>query len=187
MSNLSPAFSLDAVSVEYSRAASRRATVMLGRTGGWLLGVSCWTPPPARRSCRWGRWRAPCWGSPSGGEAIVWSIRLPVALDRSHGRCRAGVVGRDHADDPEQPAGIELHAGHFGRGRFWGLAGDRAGGGMPVPEAYAIAAQCHAVCRRSLCRGLLIGGARNASAEGLVLAGIALQFLFQASHSRCCR
>jgi iron complex transport system permease protein len=51
---------------------------------------------------------------------------------------------------------------------------------LPLPESYAIAA--NAILFAALtCAGVYwIGGARAASAEGLVLAGIALLFLFQA-------
>jgi len=52
------------------------------------------------------------------------------------------------------------------------------GASLPVPEAYAIATNAMLFAGVA-CTGVYwIGGARNATAEGLVLAGIALLFLF---------
>jgi iron complex transport system permease protein len=54
------------------------------------------------------------------------------------------------------------------------------GASLPVPEAYAIPLNAMLFAGVACAGVYLIGGARKATAEGLVLAGIALLFLFQA-------
>jgi iron complex transport system permease protein len=184
MSNLSPAFSLDAVSVEYSRAASRRATVMLGALAALLLGVllDAATGPAFLPLAQVAR-AVLGYPSDSSVEAIVWSIRLPVALTAVAVGAALGLSGAIMQTILNNPLASSYTLGISAGAGFGASLVIVLGASLPVPEAYAIAANAMLFAGVA-CTGVYwIGGARNATAEGLVLAGIALLFLFQALSS----
>lgn len=171
----------DAVGLAYRQAARRRISVVIASLLVLLLAVvlDAATGPamlPVMEVAR------AVFGRPADAavDTIVWAIRLPVALTAvAVGAALelSGAIMQTILNNPlasSYTLGISAGAG-FGAALVIVL-----GAALPVPEAYAI--PLNAVLFAGIaCAGVyLIGGARAATAEGLVLAGIALLFLFQA-------
>ncbi|MDZ7890284.1 MAG: iron ABC transporter permease [Rhodoferax sp.] len=116
-------------------------------------------------------------------QAIVWSIRLPVALTALVVGASLGLSGAIMQTILNNPLASSYTLGISAGAGFGAALVIVLGASLPVPEAYAI--PLNAMLFAGLaCGGVyFIGGARRASAEGLVLAGIALLFLFQAMTS----
>ncbi len=175
---------LDAVGIAYRRAASRRATVILAALGALLLGVllDAATGPaflPLSAVAR------AVLGYPTDAsvEAIVWSIRLPVALTAVAVGAALGLSGAIMQTILNNPLASSYTLGISAGAGFGASLVIVLGASLPVPETYAIAANA-ILFAGVACAGVYwIGGARHATAEGLVLAGIALLFLFQALSS----
>lgn len=181
---LSNTLALDAVSVEYRRAASRRTTVVLAALAALLLGVllDAATGPAFLPLVDVAR---AVLGYPTDAsvEAIVWSIRLPVALTAVAVGAALGLSGAIMQTILNNPLASSYTLGISAGAGFGASLVIVLGASLPVPEAYAIAANSMLFAGVA-CTGVYwIGGARNATAEGLVLAGIALLFLFQALSS----
>lgn len=113
-------------------------------------------------------------------EAIVWSIRLPVALTALVVGAALGVSGAIMQTILNNPLASSYTLGISAGAGFGAALVIVLGAALPVPEAYAIPLNAMLFAGLACCGVYLIGGARHASAEGLVLAGIALLFLFQA-------
>lgn len=112
--------------------------------------------------------------------AIVWSIRLPVALTAVVVGASLGLSGAIMQTILNNPLASSYTLGISAGAGFGAALAIVLGVVLPVPEAFAI--PLNAMLFAGLaCTGVyLIGGARAATAEALVLAGIALLFLFQA-------
>lgn len=171
----------DTVHLEFRRAASRRTTVLLAAMAVLLLGVllDAATGPallPLNQVAR------AVLGYPTDAsvQAIVWSIRLPVALTALAVGAALGLSGAIMQTILNNPLASSYTLGISAGAGFGASLVIVLGASLPVPEAYAIAANAMLFAGVA-CTGVYwIGGARNATAEGLVLAGIALLFLFQA-------
>lgn len=113
-------------------------------------------------------------------DTIVWSIRLPVAvIGVLVGACLglSGVIMQTILHNPlasSYTLGVSAGAG-FGAGLVILL-----GSAIPLPEAYAIPLNAFLFAGIACAGVYTIGRARGASPEMLVLAGIAMLFLFQA-------
>jgi iron complex transport system permease protein len=178
---MSTAARLHAVSAEYRRAASRRVTVLLGALLALGLGVllDVATGPaflPLSVVAR------AVLGYPSEAsvQAIVWSIRLPVALTAVAVGAALGLSGAIMQTILNNPLASSYTLGISAGAGFGASLVIVLGASLPVPEAYAIPLNAMLFAGVACAGVYLIGGARKATAEGLVLAGIALLFLFQA-------
>lgn len=113
-------------------------------------------------------------------DAIVWNIRLPVAvIALLVGACLglSGVIMQTILNNPlasSYTLGVSAGAG-FGAGLVILL-----GSAIPLPEAYAIPLNAFLFAGIACAGVYFIGQARGAAPEVLVLAGIAMLFLFQA-------
>jgi iron complex transport system permease protein len=113
-------------------------------------------------------------------DAIVWNIRLPIALIAMLvGACLglSGVIMQTILNNPlasSYTLGVSAGAG-FGAGLVILL-----GAAIPLPEAYAIPLSAFLFAGLACAGVYSIGRARGATPEMLVLAGIAMLFLFQA-------
>lgn len=174
-----------AVHAEYRRAAARRVTVLLGALLALVLGVllDAATGPaflPLSVVAR------AVLGYPSEASvhAIVWSIRLPVALTAVAVGAALGLSGAIMQTILNNPLASSYTLGISAGAGFGAALVIVLGAALPLPvllpEAYAIALNAMLFAGLACAGVYLIGGARNATAEGLVLAGIALLFLFQA-------
>jgi len=111
---------------------------------------------------------------------IVWSLRLPVALMAVLVGAALGLTGAvmqtvlNNALASSYTVGISSGAG------FGAALVIVCGAMLPLPEAFAV--PLSAFLFAALACGCVwgLGGRRGATAETLVLAGIALMFLFQA-------
>ncbi len=174
----------DAVQLEFHRAASRRMMVLLAAMAVLLLGVllDAATGPALLPL---GQVARAVLGYPTDAsvEAIVWSIRLPVALTALAVGAALGLSGAIMQTILNNPLASSYTLGISAGAGFGASLVIVLGASLPVPEAYAIAVNAMLFAGVA-CTGVYwIGGARNATAEGLVLAGIALLFLFQALSS----
>jgi len=113
-------------------------------------------------------------------DAIVWNIRLPVAVMAVLvGACLglSGVIMQTILNNPlasSYTLGVSAGAG-FGAGLVILF-----GSAIPLPEAYAIPLNAFLFAALACAGVYSIGRARGATPEMLVLAGIAMLFLFQA-------
>jgi iron complex transport system permease protein len=175
---------LDAVSAEFRRGAARRTLVLLVTLGLLLLGLllDAATGPamlPVGEVAR------AVFGYPtdSSVQAIVWSIRLPVALMALAVGAALGLSGAIMQTILNNPLASSYTLGISAGAGFGASLVIVLGLSLPVADNYAIAANAMLFAGVACAGVYWIGGARNASAEGLVLAGIALLFLFQALSS----
>jgi len=181
---LSPVVPLDAVNAEFRRGAARRALVLLVTLGLLLLAVllDAATGPallPVGQVAR----AVLGYPTDSSVQAIVWSIRLPVALTAVAVGAALGLSGAIMQTILNNPLASSYTLGISAGAGFGASLVIVLGISLPVPEAYAIAANAMLFAGIACAGVYWMGGARNASAEGLVLAGIALLFLFQALSS----
>lgn len=181
---MTAAMSVDAVVIEYRRAASRRVSVMLATLGALILCVlvDAATGPaflPLDLVVR----AVLGYPTDSAVQAIVWSIRLPVALTAVAVGASLGLSGAIMQTILNNPLASSYTLGISAGAGFGAALAIVLGVSLPLPETYAIAANAMLFAGIACSGVYLIGGARAATAEGLVLAGIALLFLFQALSS----
>ena len=171
----------DAVTQEYQRAAQQRSRVLAAAALALLLGVlldaatgPAFLPIGQVAQAVWGE------AQDASVHAIVWAIRLPVALTAVAVGAALGLSGAIMQTILNNPLASSYTLGISAGAGFGASLAIVLGIALPLPESYAIAA--NAILFAALtCAGVYwIGGARAASAEGLILAGIALLFLFQA-------
>ena len=113
-------------------------------------------------------------------QAIVWSIRLPVALTALVVGASLGLSGAVMQTILNNPLASSYTLGISAGAGFGAALAIVLGVALPVPETFAIPANAMLFAGLACTAVYLIGGARAATAEALVLAGIALLFLFQA-------
>lgn len=113
-------------------------------------------------------------------DAIVWSIRLPVAAMAVVVGASLGLTGAVMQTILNNPLASSYTLGVSAGAGFGAALVIVLGVALPVPEHYAIPLSAFLFAGIA-CSGVwLIGSQRGASTEMLVLAGIALLFLFQA-------
>lgn len=115
-------------------------------------------------------------------QAITWTIRLPVAMTALVVGATLGLSGAMMQTILNNPLASSYTLGISAGASFGAALVIVLGLSLPfaLPETYAIALSA-IVFSGIACAGVyLIGGTRNANAEALILAGIALLFLFQA-------
>lgn len=114
-------------------------------------------------------------------EAIVWSIRLPVALMAVLVGAALGLTGAVMQTILNNPLASSYTLGVSAGAGFGAALVIVVGAVLPIPEAQAIPLSAFLFAALA-CSGVwLLGGLRGATPETLVLAGIALMFLFQAA------
>lgn len=112
-------------------------------------------------------------------DAIVWAIRLPVALMAVAVGAALGATGAVMQTVLNNPLASSYTVGISAGAGFGAALVIVLGTGLPVPEAYAVPASAFVFAALACACVWLLGGLRGATAETLVLAGIALMFLFQ--------
>lgn len=112
--------------------------------------------------------------------AIVWSIRLPVACSALVVGAALGLSGAVMQTILHNPLASSYTLGVSAGAGFGAALVIVLGAGLPWPEAVSIPVMAILFAALACAGVYLIGGARAATAEALVLAGIALLFLFQA-------
>jgi len=112
--------------------------------------------------------------------AIVWSIRLPVACTALVVGAALGLSGAVMQTILHNPLASSYTLGVSAGAGFGAALVIVLGGGLPWPETVSIPVMAILFAALACAGVYLIGGARVATAEALVLAGIALLFLFQA-------
>ncbi|MFC5519899.1 FecCD family ABC transporter permease [Polaromonas jejuensis] len=175
------AVAVDHVGLAYRRRAARRAGVVLAAIGILLVAVlldiasgPAFLPVGAVLRSVLG------YPSDTTVEAIVWSIRLPVACTAVAVGAALGLSGAVMQTILNNPLASSYTLGISAGAGFGAALAIVLGAALPVPEAYAIPLNAMLFAGMACTGVYLIGGARAATAEGLVLAGIALLFLFQA-------
>lgn len=113
-------------------------------------------------------------------DAIVWSIRLPIALTALVVGAALGLSGAIMQTILNNPLASSYTLGISAGAGFGAALVIVLGVALPVPEAWAVPLSAFLFAGLA-CAGVWgIGSARGATPEMLVLAGIALLFLFQA-------
>lgn len=113
-------------------------------------------------------------------DAIVWSIRLPIAFVALVVGAALGLSGAIMQTILNNPLASSYTLGVSAGAGFGAALVIVLGVAMPVPEAWGIPLMAFLFAVIA-CAGVYgIGQARDSSPEMLVLAGIALLFLFQA-------
>ncbi|MBU3739084.1 MAG: iron ABC transporter permease, partial [Rhodoferax sp.] len=113
-------------------------------------------------------------------QVIVWTIRLPVALTALAVGAALGLSGAVMQTILHNPLASSYTLGISAGAGFGASLVIVLGWSLPIPETYAVAFNAMLFAGLS-CAGVYgIAGTRGATAEALVLAGIALLFLFQA-------
>lgn len=113
-------------------------------------------------------------------DAIVWSIRLPIALMALAVGAALGATGAVMQTVLNNPLASSYTVGISAGAGFGAALVIVLGVWLPVPEAFAVPASAFLFAALACSAVWLLGGLRGATAETLVLAGIALMFLFQA-------
>jgi iron complex transport system permease protein len=113
-------------------------------------------------------------------DAIVWSIRLPVALMALLVGAALGLSGAIMQTILNNPLASSYTLGVSAGAGFGAALIIVFGSAIPIPEAFAIPVSSFAFAALACAGVYLIGSLRSATPETLVLAGIALMFLFQA-------
>lgn len=113
-------------------------------------------------------------------DAIVWSIRLPVALMAVAVGAALGATGAVMQTVLNNPLASSYTVGISAGAGFGAALVIVLGAALPVPEAFAVPVSAFLFAALACSCVWLLGGPRGATAETLVLAGIALMFLFQA-------
>jgi iron complex transport system permease protein len=180
MTSLRYSVAPDSIGMAMARASRRRLVVLLSTLAVLLLGVllDAATGPaflPVLEVAR----SVLGYPTDSSVQAIVWSIRLPVALMAVAVGAALGLSGAVMQTILNNPLASSYTLGISAGAGFGASLMIVLGLSLPVPESYAIAANAMLFAGVACCGVYWIGGARNATAEGLVLAGIALLFLFQ--------
>jgi iron complex transport system permease protein len=113
-------------------------------------------------------------------DAIIWSIRLPVALMAVAVGAALGVTGAVMQTVLNNPLASSYTVGISAGAGFGAALVIVLGAGLPIAEAYAVPVSAFVFAALACACVWLLGGLRGATAETLALAGIALMFLFQA-------
>ncbi|MBL8839373.1 MAG: iron ABC transporter permease [Alphaproteobacteria bacterium] len=113
-------------------------------------------------------------------DAIVWSIRLPVALMALVVGAALGLSGAIMQTILNNPLASSYTLGVSAGAGFGAALVIVFGAAMPMSDAYAVPVSAFAFAGVACAGVYLIGSTRGATPEMLVLAGIALLFLFQA-------
>lgn len=171
----------DSVAATYDRIAARRAAVLVAALGGLVLSalLDIATGPAflpvgavARSILQLTQDRTV--------DAIVWTIRLPVALIALVVGAALGLSGAIMQTILNNPLASSYTLGISAGAGFGAALVIVFGSIVPVPEEYAIPVSAFLFAAVACSAVYLIGRVRGASPEMLVLAGIALLFLFQA-------
>lgn len=113
-------------------------------------------------------------------DAIVWTIRLPVAVMALLVGAALGLTGAVMQTILNNPLASSYTLGVSAGAGFGAALVIVLGAALPLPESYAVPMAAF-VFAGLACAGVwALGGIRGATPETLVLAGIALMFLFQA-------
>jgi iron complex transport system permease protein len=112
--------------------------------------------------------------------AIVWTIRLPIALMAAVVGAALGVSGAVMQTILNNPLASSYTLGISGGAGFGAALVIVAGSGLPLPDTWAIPLVAFLFAGLACAGVVAIGQLRGATPEMLVLAGIALLFLFQA-------
>jgi len=122
-----------------------------------------------------------------GGDAmantIIWAIRLPTAIMALLVGAALGMTGAVMQTILNNPLASSYTLGVSAGAGFGAALVIVLGAALPVPESYAIPVSAFVFAGISCACVWLLGGVRGATPETLVLAGIALMFLFQALQS----
>ena len=113
-------------------------------------------------------------------DAIVWSIRLPVALMALLVGAALGLTGAVMQTILNNPMASSYTLGVSAGAGFGAALVIVFGAALPLPEAQAVPIAAFAFAGLACAGVWALGGIRGATPETLVLAGIALMFLFQA-------
>ena len=113
-------------------------------------------------------------------DAIVWTIRLPVALMALLVGAALGLTGAVMQTILNNPLASSYTLGVSAGAGFGAALVIVLGATLPVPESHAVPLAAFAFAALACAGVWLLGGIRGATPETLVLAGIALMFLFQA-------
>ena len=113
-------------------------------------------------------------------EAIVWSIRLPVALMALLVGAALGLTGAVMQTILNNPLASSYTLGVSAGAGFGAALVIVFGAALPLAEAQAVPIAAFLFAALACAGVWLLGGIRGATPETLVLAGIALMFLFQA-------
>jgi iron complex transport system permease protein len=113
-------------------------------------------------------------------DAIVWTIRLPVALMAVLVGAALGLTGAVMQTILNNPLASSYTLGVSAGAGFGAALVIVLGSVVPVPETYAVPVAAFGFAALACAAVWLLGGIRGATPETLVLAGIALMFLFQA-------
>ena len=171
----------DIVAATYARLAARRAAVLVAGLVGLVLSalLDIATGPAflpldavARSVLRLAEDRMV--------DTIVWTIRLPIALIALVVGAALGLSGAIMQTILNNPLASSYTLGVSAGAGFGAALVIVAGPLVPLPESFAIPASAFAFAAITCAAVYLIGHLRGATPEMLVLAGIALLFLFQA-------
>ena len=113
-------------------------------------------------------------------DAIVWAIRLPVALMALLVGAALGLTGAVMQTILNNPMASSYTLGVSAGAGFGAALVIVLGGALPLGEAEAVPLAAFVFAGLACACVWLLGGIRGATPETLVLAGIALMFLFQA-------
>lgn len=116
----------------------------------------------------------------AGTHTIVWAIRLPVALMAVAVGMALGLSGAVMQTLLNNPLASSYTLGISAAAGFGAALAIVAGWALPLPESQAIAVNAMLFAALACAGVYWVGGGQQASVQGLVLAGIALLFLFQA-------
>lgn len=113
-------------------------------------------------------------------DAIVWAIRLPVAVMAVVVGAALGLTGAIMQTILHNPLASSYTLGISAGAGFGAALVIVLGVALPVPETYAVPASAFMFAGLACAGVWAIGRAGGATSEMLVLGGIALLFLFQA-------
>lgn len=181
MSALDPATLVDPIVATYDRLAARRVGVLVA--GGIALVLSALldvaTGPaflPVAQVARSVLGLA----QDRTVDAIVWTIRLPIAGMAIVVGAALGLTGAIMQTILNNPLASSYTLGVSAGAGFGAALVIVLGLALPVPEAWAIPASAFLFAALACAGVWFIGSLRGATPEMLVLGGIALLFLFQA-------
>lgn len=113
-------------------------------------------------------------------DAIVWSIRLPIAATAALAGASLGLTGAMMQTILANPLASSYTLGVSAGAGFGAALVIVIGAGLPIPEVYA-APGAALLFAGVACAGVyFVGATRGATPELLALAGVAMLFLFQA-------
>jgi iron complex transport system permease protein len=113
-------------------------------------------------------------------DAIVWTIRLPVAVMALLVGAALGMTGAVMQTILNNPLASSYTLGVSAGAGFGAALVIVLGAALPLPESHAVPIAAFLFAGLACAGVWALGGIRGATPETLVLAGIALMFLFQA-------